>query len=149
MPFIYALVNPGMPELVKFIYSNTAVGELMYELDKREPCIFESPYQFTVACYFEVLDNTSSTRLYVAMNKCKFERLRDNFYNIKCRMGDVVNLFKQLSQYEQLILDEIHKKSSNISYKKLSLFIDNAYGAHAIENIISSDEHAPRKDFNA
>ena len=154
MPFIYALINQGMPELVKFLYSNAAVGELLYELDKRAICVFESPYQYTIACYFEVLDESSSTRLYVAMNKCNFERLRDNFYNVKCNINAVVNLFKQLSLYEQLILDEIHKKNNNMPYKKLSLFIDNAFVEREnhesvvmdeIASMISSNEHSPRK----
>ncbi len=149
MPFIYMLVNPGMPELVKFIYTNVSISELLYELDKRTLCIFEPPYQYTVACYIEVLDETSSSRLFISMNKCNFIRLRDNFYNIGNKLDTVINLFKQLSQYEQLILDEIHKKSSDIPYKKLTLYIDNIYTKREIyvdeSDISHTNEHQPRK----
>jgi hypothetical protein len=83
------------------------------------------------------------------MNKCNFIRLRDNFYNIGNKLDTVINLFKQLSQYEQLILDEIHKKSSDIPYKKLTLYIDNVYTKREIyvdeSDISHTNEHQPRK----
>ncbi len=139
MPYIYALSNKGMPQLIKFVYDDDAIGVFVSKINLRQISQFESPYKYNVVCSIEVVDLSGWSRLYIALNKCGFESLHNNFYDINGNIQTIIHLFKQLVQYEQLLYEEIIKKNTSIPYKKLSNYIDNIYKHE------ESFEHQPRK----